>query len=295
MHYYTFNIGDYHSHTSHLSEIEDIAYRRMMDWMYLHESPLPNDADQIARLIRMRSHSESIAIVLREFFDSTEYGYTQKHVISEIEKFRGKSEKAKASAEARWSAKPIKSNANALKSQSEGNTNQEPLTINQEPRTTLKDITPSAPTAAPKKSLAIKLDYSQWPSMPSEQTMTDWLAMRKRLKANVSQTVINRFSSELRKAVASGYSVDQCLAECVTRNWRGFDAQWLLNSKQISGAYNEKPRKLSLAERTLADSAALLEYAKTLPNCDSDVAENGAAIPQPMGIAGGGRDSEWPA
>lgn len=64
---------------------------------------------------------------------------------------------------------------------------------------------------------------------------------------------------------------------------------------QISGVTNEKPRKLSLAERTLADSAALLEYAKTLPDGDCYVAEDGAAIPQPLGIAGGSRDSEWPA
>ena len=54
--------------------------------------------------------------------------------------------------------------------------------------------------------------------------------MRKRLKANVSQTVINRFASELKKAVQFGYSVDFCLQECVTRNWRGFEVQWLLNS-----------------------------------------------------------------
>ncbi len=34
-----FDIGDYHSHTLHLSEIEDLTYRRLLDWYYLHESP----------------------------------------------------------------------------------------------------------------------------------------------------------------------------------------------------------------------------------------------------------------
>lgn len=75
-----------------------------------------------------------------------------------------------------------------------------------------------------------QLDFSSWPAMPSKQTLDDWLAMRKRLRANVSQTVINRFSSELQKAVQFGYSVDFCLQECVTRNWRGFEVQWFLNS-----------------------------------------------------------------
>jgi uncharacterized protein YdaU (DUF1376 family) len=69
MHYYQFNIGDYHTHTDHLSEMEDLAYRRMLDWCYLHEKPLPEDVAEVARLIRMRSHSDSIANVLREFFE----------------------------------------------------------------------------------------------------------------------------------------------------------------------------------------------------------------------------------
>lgn len=100
----------------------------------------------------------------------------------------------------------------------------------------IKKLLPaSQEPAAPKKS---QLDYSCWPDQPSYQVLADWLAMRKRLKANVSQTVINRFATELVKARTYGYTVDQCLAECVTRNWRGFEVQWLLNSKQQSGGQN---------------------------------------------------------
>jgi len=35
MHYYQFNIGDYASHTRHLSDLEDLAYRRLLDAYYL--------------------------------------------------------------------------------------------------------------------------------------------------------------------------------------------------------------------------------------------------------------------
>ena len=80
MHYYQFNIGDYTTHTLHLDDLEDLAYRRMLDWYYLHESPLPDSVDQIAKFIRMRTHTESIANVLHEFFTLTEYGYQQKKV-----------------------------------------------------------------------------------------------------------------------------------------------------------------------------------------------------------------------
>ncbi|NDH69342.1 MAG: DUF1376 domain-containing protein, partial [Gammaproteobacteria bacterium] len=32
MHYYQFHIGDYKSHTHHLSLLEDLAYRRLLDF-----------------------------------------------------------------------------------------------------------------------------------------------------------------------------------------------------------------------------------------------------------------------
>jgi len=134
MHYYQFNIGDYQSHTSHLLEMEDLAYRRMLDWCYLHEKPLPIDPNEIARLVRMRSHSDSIAIVLREYFERNEDGWVSLRVIAEIEKVGIKSEKASASAKARWvkkdnEIKDLSINANALPSQSESNATHNTLPI----------------------------------------------------------------------------------------------------------------------------------------------------------------------
>ena len=120
MHYYQFNIGDYQSHTSHLSEMEDLAFRRMLDWCYLHEKPLPLDVDEISRQIRMRSHSDCIASVLQEYFERTADGWINARAIQEMHKIGEKSEKASASAKARWGK-----NANALRTQSEGNATQD--------------------------------------------------------------------------------------------------------------------------------------------------------------------------
>ena len=123
MHYYQFNIGDYQSHTSHLTDIEDLAYRRMLDWCYLHEKPLPKDIDEIARLIRMRTHSDCIAVVLREFFIDTKEGYVSDRVMHEIAQVNIKSDKAKASAKVRWSNKinDLPSDANGMRTHSERN------------------------------------------------------------------------------------------------------------------------------------------------------------------------------
>ena len=122
MHYYQFNIGDYNSHTMHLSEIEDLTYRRLLDWYYLHESPIPLDLNEVSRQIRMRSHSDCIATVLQEFFERTADGWIHHRANKEIEKVGDKSQKASASAKARWNKV---SDANALPTQSECNATQD--------------------------------------------------------------------------------------------------------------------------------------------------------------------------
>ena len=82
-----------------------------------------------------------------------------------------------------------------------------------------------------QRSKSSGLDFSCWPSQPSDQVLSDWLAMRKSKKAPVSQTVINRLAKKFLEAEKQGYTVDDCLAECVVRGWRGFDLAWLLNDQ----------------------------------------------------------------
>ncbi|MGB1322474.1 MAG: YdaU family protein [Vibrio gallaecicus] len=127
MHYYQFNIGDYATSTQHLEPMEDLAYRRMLDLYYSKESPLPKDIDQIARLIRMRSHTDCIAIVLQEFFTNEKDGYHNKGADKNLSKVYKKSEAARKSAEARWNKnKNLEScerNANVSKPHSEEDAN----------------------------------------------------------------------------------------------------------------------------------------------------------------------------
>jgi len=137
MFYYQFNIGDYQSHTSHLSEMEDLAYRRLLDWYYLHETPIPLEINEVARQIRMRSHIDCIANVLQEYFERIADGWVHHRANKEIAKAGDKSEKASASAKARWGKK----DANALQTQSEGNATQDTRHITQdtEHKTQIKD------------------------------------------------------------------------------------------------------------------------------------------------------------
>ena len=117
MNYYAFHIGDYKAHTPHLSLIEDLAYRRMLDLYYLTESPLP-DVKKIARAICMRENIEDIQTVLDEFFIDTEEGFIHERCEREIKAMNDKSGKAKLSALKRWSKSD---NANAMPESCEGN------------------------------------------------------------------------------------------------------------------------------------------------------------------------------
>lgn len=113
MNYYPFHLGDYAVHTRHLSLLEDLAYRRMLDWYYLTEQALPNDAEKIARLINMHRHVTKVLAVLEDFFVQTEQGYVSARCDKEIALYRGKAERAKSANKARWGIADADTNGDA--------------------------------------------------------------------------------------------------------------------------------------------------------------------------------------
>ena len=134
MNYYPFHIGDYISHTSHLSDAEDLAYRRMIDLYYQTEEPF-KDIAWVAR--RIKSTSEIVKLLLEEFFEFDSEVWRSKRADEEIAKYRLKADSAR-------NANRVKSEKKSaliteLKSEliSEPNhivtNNQEPRTNNQEP------------------------------------------------------------------------------------------------------------------------------------------------------------------
>ena len=135
MHYYQFNIGDYASHTRHLTIIEDIAYRRLLDEYYLHERPLNVGIASVARQINMRDYEIEVEAVLKEFFILTDNGWINDRADREISHYQGKKEKAsiagKASAQRRL---------NGRSTDVQPTNNHKPITNNQEPITTSKTL-----------------------------------------------------------------------------------------------------------------------------------------------------------
>lgn len=123
MHYYQHNIGDYRKDTGHLTLLEHGIYRQLLDTYYTEELPLITDLNKLMRSHSVRNADEVQAFqnVLNDFFELTEKGYVHDRCDKELEKIYGKSEKARASANARWANRNKDIDANAMQTQSEGN------------------------------------------------------------------------------------------------------------------------------------------------------------------------------
>jgi len=133
--YYQFHLGDYISNTVHLSPLEDLAYRRLLDLYYQTEKPISTETQLVAR--RLRLGCDEIKIVLKEFFELTEDGWRNARCDEEIERYQSKANTARANGKkgGRPQKNPAKTQSVNLANQekTESKANQEPRTINQEP------------------------------------------------------------------------------------------------------------------------------------------------------------------
>jgi uncharacterized protein YdaU (DUF1376 family) len=231
MHYYQFHIGDYKSHTHHLSLLEDLAYRRLLDFYFLHEKPIKHR--DVARQIGMREHEEDVMTVLNEFFISTEDGFVSPRADKEIKQYKEFAEAGKRGAAKRWGTPP---NGEAISPP-----NATPIaTINQEPITT---------NHKPKKESATVVAC---PPDVSQQIWGDWVALRKSKKAPITQTVLNGAIAE---AKILGWPLEKFLAEWCSRGSQGLKAEWIVKPNPadkvrltVASSNEPDPALLKIAE-----------------------------------------------
>jgi len=86
MKWYKFAAAEYQMKTIHLSDAEDLAYRRLLDMAYLSEKPIPLDTNLVAR--RVRIDQDIVEQVLSEFFEKTESGYRNRRVEEEVKAYQ---------------------------------------------------------------------------------------------------------------------------------------------------------------------------------------------------------------
>jgi uncharacterized protein YdaU (DUF1376 family) len=204
MHYYSFHVSDYIHDTAHLSNDEDLAFRRLLDLYYTQEKPIPNKTHEVARRIRMGKKIDAVQAVLEEFFMySQEHDFWyHKRCDETIIAYQAKAERNRAVG--KLGGRP-KSNPEETQTVSKDNPNQEPITNNHKP---IKERATDVVT----------------PVGVSEIVWQDFKNHRKAKKAQVTQRVVDEIAKQ---AMLAGWPLEEAMKETVVRNWQTFKAEWV--------------------------------------------------------------------
>ena len=143
MHFYEFNIGDYAKKTAHLTNEEDVAYRRALDMYYDTEKPLPITHGLATLSRRLRVSENALKNIVDEFFPD---GKNQ-HADEKIEEYHKYLDRQKSNG--LKGGRPKVSQNNPLVSQNNPVPSQplttKPLTTNQDNSKTLAVGKPNCP------------------------------------------------------------------------------------------------------------------------------------------------------
>ena len=189
-----------------------MAYRRMIDLYYLNEQPF-NDPVAVAR--RVKADLSIIEAILTEFFVFEDDSWHNKRADMEIAKYQFVKESGKKGAEKRW--------GNREEKLSQCHPNSPP------------NATPIATKTNTKTNTITKVNTIQAPEGVSIEVWNDFVAQRKKSKAVISENVLNSINKEASKA---GWTLEQALAECAARGWRGFKADWV-KDKAVANPQNK--------------------------------------------------------
>ena len=234
MHYYQFHIGDYKSHTHHLSLLEDLAYRRLLDFYFLHENPIKHR--DIARQIGMREHEEDVMTVLNEFFLSTPEGFVNPRADKEIKQYKEFSVAGKRGAAKRWGTPPNGEANSPPNATPIATNNHKPITINQEP-----DISICPPSGEPDDPKIPKCEHQSVIDMYHKYLPT----LR---KVEVWNTARQGYLRQRWREVAIELSKEKDIVADDILTWFGDFFQHIGASKFLTGKVNSKDGRAFTAD-----------------------------------------------
>lgn len=234
MNYYAHHIGDYRSATAHLSNEEDLTYRRLIDMYYDTMLPIPLDTQWVCR--RLRVDALVLQIVLADFFIEQDDGWHNTRCEKAIEAYKEnaiKNEKnGKKGGRPKTQNNPVGSQVvtenNPVVTQLKGN--QEPITNNQEPVL---------------KNKASPLNFYE----ADAQVVADFVKQRKN---KPTQTAIDGIKA---KAEGSGYTLEAALKICCERGWQGFNPDWVKGNSFAKPSAHTGFEKTNYMEGVAADGS----------------------------------------
>lgn len=244
MHYYQFNISVWALHTSHLTVEEDGVYRRLLDYYYDTESPIPKETKTVIRRLRLGNYEEIVDSILNEFFHLEDDGWHNNRADIEISEYKNKANKARENGkkggrpkkESEEETKPV---ILANQEETESKANYELLTNNYELLTNIKTSSPSE--NVPVQEL-VELFNKSFPELPKVKMITDKrrTAVRKRWLENKERMpTLERWEAFFQYVRGSDFLMGR-----TAKPWEGFCFDWLMTPsnfvKILEGNYHGK-------------------------------------------------------
>ena len=210
MHYYKFNIADWHLATSHLTLEEEAIYFRLVNFYYDSEQPISKETQTVIRRLRLGNHSDSVNSILNEFFVLQEDGWHHLRCDDEIQKYHHKAEINQKVGKLGGRPKKINDlDNNPQKTQTVSKNNpQKTLTTNHKPITN---------------------NHINTPEGVSDLIFQDYLKIRKAQKKPWTITAQKLMETEAKKA---NMTLQQVMEICCARGWVGFKAEWAKNDEK---------------------------------------------------------------
>jgi uncharacterized protein YdaU (DUF1376 family) len=253
MNYYAFHIGDYAVHTRHLSLLEDLAYRRLLDLYYTRERAIPAGTQSVCRLLGMRDCVAEVEAVLVEFFTLNDDGeWVHARCEDEIVKARAAADRArnngKAGGRPAGSKRQPKANPEVTQQDISGgpaeskseapNPNPNPNPNPKEEKEEKEKKPPATPWLTLSEVMADGL---------SEEVAAAWIAHRRAKKAKLTALAWSGLKAEVVKA---GWELEAAVLKAIARNWSTFEERWVRDDRGGSIQSGQKPpRPKTFAER----------------------------------------------
>ena len=203
MHYYKFNIADWHLATSHLSLEEEAVYFKLINYYYDSEQCIPKETQSVIRRLRLSNHEETVALILEEFFDFMDGYWHHARCDEVIENYHKKADTNKKVGKLGGRPKKINNLGN-----------------NPQITQTVSKINPQITLTTNHKPIT----NIHTPEGVSESIFKDYLEVRKTKKAKWTDTALKGLQREAGKA---NISLEKAMQICCERNWVGIKAEWV--------------------------------------------------------------------
>lgn len=213
--------GDYIRDTQHLSLLEHGAFLKLLMYCWDQKGPAPHDERRLMGICNARSKEEITAVygILEEYFVRMDDGWHNVRLTKELQK-------SEAISQNRAEAGRLGGIARAAKQmlgKCQASVKHLPVTPTPTPISTpTKEKTKTHTRFAAREYLSSR--------GLSDQTITDYLAIRKDKKLTPTLKAMERIEKEAQKA---GMTFAEAIETCCANSWAGFNADWCKQAGSI--------------------------------------------------------------